>query len=49
MQGRGRNRRSNFVVFVFLGALFVSRWMVVAWCRKSYLEPAEMSSFVYLV
>ena len=45
----GRDRRSHFVIFVVWKALIVGGWMVVAWGRKSYLRPAENSSFVYLV
>ena len=45
----GRDRRPNFVIFVVWSALIVSRWVVVAWSRKSCLGPAEISSFVFLV
>ena len=49
----GRDRRPNFVLFVACSALIVSgggvvgwccRWVVVvlAWCRKFYLGPAEI-------
>ena len=44
-----RERKPNFVIFVIRGALIVSRWMVVAWSRKSSLGLAEISSFVFLV
>ena len=40
-----RDRKSNVVVFVVRSALFDNRWVVVAWGRKSYLGPAEISSF----
>lgn len=49
----GSDRRPNFVLFVACSALIVSgggvvgwccRWVVVvlAWCRKFYLGPAEI-------
>ena len=49
----GRDRRPNFVLFVACSAVIVSgggvagwccRWVVVvlAWCRKFYLGPAEI-------
>ena len=40
----GRDRRPNIVAFVVWSPLFVSGWVVVAWARKSYLGPAEISS-----
>ena len=35
---------SNVVVFAVWSALIVSGWVVMAWCRKPYLGPAEISS-----
>ena len=52
----GRDRRPHFVFccclfffFVAWSAVFVGGWVVVAWVRKSYLGPTEISSSVYLV
>ena len=45
---RGRDRKPNFVKFVIWSALIASGW-VVAWSRKSYLGPDEITSFVCLV
>ena len=42
-------RRPNFLIFVVWSALIVDVWVLVALSRKSYLGPAEISSFVYLV
>ena len=44
-----RDRGPHFVIFVVWSALIVNEWVVVAWGRKSYLGPDEISSFVYLV
>ena len=41
--------RPNFVIFVVWSALIVGKWVVVAWSRKSYVELAEIISFVFLV
>ena len=40
-----RDRRPNIVVLVVWSAVIVGGWMVVAFDRKSYLGPAEISSF----
>ena len=44
----GRGRRPNFVVFIFKHVLIIDGWVVLAWGRRSYLEPAENASFVFL-
>ena len=44
----GRDRRSNFVIFVVWSVLIVGRWVVVAWGINSYLGLAEKESFVFL-
>ena len=44
-----RDWRPNFVIFVVWSALIISEWVVVNWSRKSWLGPAEISSFVFLV
>ena len=50
---RGRNKRSNFVIFVVWCTLIVSGLVLVGvlvvWSRKSCLGLAEIASFVYLV
>ena len=45
----GEDRRPHFVIFVVWKALIVLGCLVVAWGRESYLGPAEISCFVYLV
>ena len=37
-----RDRRPNFVLSVVCSALIVGVWVVLAWCRKSYLGPAKI-------
>ena len=44
-----RDRKSNFVIFVVWNALIVVGWVLVVWSRKSYLGPAEIIFFVFLV
>ena len=44
-----RDRRPHFVVVVVWKALIVGVCMVVAWGRKSYLAPVEISSSVFLI
>ena len=44
----GRGKRANFI-FVVKNALIVSGWVVLACSRKSYLGPAEISVFMFLV
>ena len=48
LMGR-RDRKSNFVIFVVWNALIVGGWVLVVWSRKSYLGPAEIIFFVFLV
>ena len=38
----GRDRRPSFVLSVVCSALIVDGWVVLAWCRKSYIGPAEI-------
>ena len=45
----GKDRRPHFVVVVVWKALIVGVCMVVAWGRKSYLAPVEISSSVFLI
>ena len=45
----GEDRRPHFVIFVVWKALIVLGCLLVAWGRKPYLGPAEISCFVYLV
>ena len=45
----GRERESNYVIFLVWSALIVGGGMVVAWSRNSCLGPAEIASFVLLV
>ena len=45
----GRDRTPHFVIFVVWIVLVVGRWVMVAWGKKSYLGPAEISSVAYLV
>ena len=45
----GRDRTPDFVIFVVWIVLVVGRWVMVAWGKKSYLGPAEISSVAYLV
>ena len=47
MKGEGgRGSESIILLIFFFGvALLVSGWEVVDWGRKSYLGPAEISSF----
>ena len=42
----GRDRSSNFIIYVVCSALIASGWVVVAWSKKSCLGPAEIASFV---
>ena len=44
-----RDRRPHFVIFVVWEALIAGGCVVVAWSQKSYLRPAEISSFLVLV
>ena len=46
-RGEGwRGVASIVLLILFFGvALLVGGWGVVGWCRKSYLGPAEISSF----
>ena len=39
----GRDRRSNFVIFVVWSALIVGGWVVLTWSKKSCLGLAEIS------
>ena len=48
-EGRDRRPYCCWGFFVVWSALFVGGWVVVAWGRKSYLGPTEISSSVYLV
>ena len=45
----GRDKRPNFVFGSLESALIVSAWVVVDCGKKSYLGPAEIPSFVFLV
>ena len=53
--GRGRNRRPNFVIFVVLDALIVSRWVVVVFvfCVPGLIQEwgtqgeSKISSFCF--
>ena len=45
----GRETRPDFVIFVVSSALIVGKWVVVAWSRKSWVELAEIISFVFQV
>ena len=38
----GRDRRLNFAHSVVCIVLIVGRWVVLAWCRKSYLGPTKI-------
>lgn len=43
--GMGVSQMSHFILMGW-SALVVGRWVVGAWCKKSYLGSAEMSSVV---
>ena len=47
--GAAKDRRPYFVISVVWSAQIVSEWVLVARVRKSFLGPAEISSFVHLV
>ena len=47
--GRGRDRRPQFVILLLWNTLIVGELVIVAWDSKSYLGPAEISFFMYLV
>ena len=38
----GRYRIPNFVLSVVCSVLIVGGWVLLAWCRISYLGPAEI-------
>ena len=43
-----RDLSSYFVIFGVTSALTVAEWVVLVWSRKSYLGPAEVTSYVFL-
>ena len=45
----GRDRKPNFVIFLYWSAFIVVGCMVVAWSRDSCLGPAEIASLMFLV
>ena len=47
--GGERDRRPRFVILLLWNTLIVGELVIVAWDSKSYLGPAEISFFVYLV
>ena len=45
-----RGEAKGLILFLVVkNALIVSGWVVLACSRKSYLWPAEISSFMFLV
>ena len=42
-----RDRRPNFIIFVFWSALNFDGWVVVGWSIESCLGPAEISSLCF--
>ena len=47
--GGGRDRRPQFLILLLWNTLIIGELVIVAWDTKSYLGPAEISFFVYLV
>ena len=45
----GRDKRPNFVFGSLESALIVSAWAVLDCGKKSYLGPAEIPFFVFLI
>ena len=45
----GRHGRPNFVIFVVWSFIIVSGWVVELWSKKSYSEPVQNASIVFLV